>query len=883
MFPAGFFPRLRRGQNDTTKLMKKTLNFIIRNSVYGLVLLIPLFFLPWTVEQFEFNKQYLLFFLVSLAFLAWLAKMIVCRKEINFKTTPLDLWLLVFAIVLILSAVFSQDRISSWLGSYGRFSDSVIGLLCLLALYFILTNNLVFNGDADSFFDNWMRLLRRFALRNDKRNSPSTRSARSGNNNNAARSGNNNNAARSGNNITARSGNNNGKAGICLGTILGLMVLSFWIAMLAAYLSVFGVWQKISWLPEIMKARSFNPASISLEGLAIFLVFAVSFITGVILKKGLLDPSTPRRLAGRSGNNITARSGNKIGFIFNYAGLVLAMFFLVLIDFKAAWWILASAMFVFLAIALWTRLFRKRVNVLLLPIVIFIISALWLSGLPQKSTTVNEILAPIQSQLPQELILDYKTDFSVVWQTFRDNPILGSGPATYSVDFVRYKPASFNENRFWNVRFDRAPSHWTEIFATLGGLGVLSYLAIIIFFFLLMFILFNRKRLADLLKRDSLAEGRHPVRIIPIFMGWLALFIGQIFYFQNTALSFFFWVFTALTVAGWYWVQGKQMKEISFSFNKLPEVGLVLNVVLMLLFAAFAGLFYSGARFYWADVKFGQTADNLEQLVQNVEKAVVLNKNRENYRRALSQVYLNSVWLEARKPQGEQDINSIQLFASGALQQARLATDLSPNSIGAWENLGAIYRDSSGLVSGALPFSVDAFSRAMELEPANPINFRELCRLNLINGEEEKDWDKIMGYCQRAVDLKPNYLDAHIQLALAYEQKGEIQEAIKRAESVLEKLKGVSFQRGSDLASAASEIYFQLGRLYFNLKNAERAIGFFEQAVLVAPEYANARYALALSYQSKGRNSEALEQLKIVDQLVPGNETVGNMIGELEE
>src|SRR3989339_15670 len=97
-------------------MFKKILNFIIKFSLYALVFLTPLFWLPWGVEALEFNKQYLLFFLVGLAFLSWLAKMVFVRRKIAFRRTSLDIWVALFALIMILSADFSVNKISSWLG-----------------------------------------------------------------------------------------------------------------------------------------------------------------------------------------------------------------------------------------------------------------------------------------------------------------------------------------------------------------------------------------------------------------------------------------------------------------------------------------------------------------------------------------------------------------------------------------------------------------------------------------------------------------------------------------------------------------------------------------------------------------------------------------------
>ncbi len=101
----------------------------VKYSIYTLVFLLPLFFLPFSFEAFEFNKQYLLFFLTSLAFFVWLAKMILIDKEIRFRRSPLDIFVLAFLFMAILSAVFSVDRSSSLFGFYGRFSGGLIGLL----------------------------------------------------------------------------------------------------------------------------------------------------------------------------------------------------------------------------------------------------------------------------------------------------------------------------------------------------------------------------------------------------------------------------------------------------------------------------------------------------------------------------------------------------------------------------------------------------------------------------------------------------------------------------------------------------------------------------------------------------------------------------------
>jgi len=813
--------------------MRKICNFLIKLAVYGLVFLIPIFWLPWTNETLEFNKQYLLFFLVGLALLAWLAKMIIVQKRLTFYRTPLDLWILIFMLLMVLSAVFSVDQISSWLGFYGRFSDSVVGLLAMAVLYFIVVNNLRVKSVVSSTGST----------------SRGAASLSSGGDRLIPEEGKNVFENREIGSVKSR------REILSLDKILKLFLISVCLVVIVAYLSLFGFWSKIPSLPRLMSFSSFNPVSSSLQGLSIFLVAVISLLVGLLLQSARDRQKRKRVLA------------------FYYSLFTLATLLLIWINFQAAWLALGAVMLILLVTALWSRLFREKVNLLILPVVLILVSVAGLTGFVGQAKSLSG-LDSISESLPKEVILDYQTAAQVSWRGFREHPVLGSGPGTFLTDFAKFKPTQFNENRFWNIRFEKGPSQLMEMFNTTGLLGVLGYLAVISIFILIIFTFLRQTA------KGGVVPAEQAVTILSFFFFWSALLLGQFVYLGNTVLFFYFWLTTALVAALWQATQGR-CRRISFSFKKLPEVGLLANVLLLIIVFVLVGLFYLGGRFYVADLKFSQAVTEQEELVRNLEETVNLNGHRENYRRSLSQAYLISAWNEADKGETERNIQLLQSYASGAIQQARAATSISPNLVTSWQNLGAVYRDSRGLAGGTFPFALDAFKKTLELEPTNPFFYRELCRINLIS--EEKDWEETINYCQKAIDLKQDYLDAHIQLALVYEEKGDLEEARDRLKGALDKLRGVSFERGSELAGAATEIYFQLGRVQFNLGQLDQAISMFEQSVIVMPNYVNARYALALSYQSKGRLEDALTQLQLVDQLVPNNEDVRATIQQLED
>jgi len=114
----------------------KIIEFLIK----GLIFVLPLFFLPWTNEFFEFNKQRLLFLIVPLIAFLTLLKIFKGDKKFFFKSAHLDIPAVTFLVVVGLSSIFSIDKFSSFFGYYGRFSDAWIGWFGCILFYFVISN-----------------------------------------------------------------------------------------------------------------------------------------------------------------------------------------------------------------------------------------------------------------------------------------------------------------------------------------------------------------------------------------------------------------------------------------------------------------------------------------------------------------------------------------------------------------------------------------------------------------------------------------------------------------------------------------------------------------------------------------------------------------------
>ncbi len=114
---------------------------ISKISIYALVFLLPIFFLPWTSNILDFNKQAILIFLVSIAIFSRLVKALVLGKfEITFSWLYLPL--AIFTIVYFISSVFSWWPYGSFWGWPQSAGESFITLFYFGLFAVLMINTL---------------------------------------------------------------------------------------------------------------------------------------------------------------------------------------------------------------------------------------------------------------------------------------------------------------------------------------------------------------------------------------------------------------------------------------------------------------------------------------------------------------------------------------------------------------------------------------------------------------------------------------------------------------------------------------------------------------------------------------------------------------------
>lgn len=118
----------------------KIASIVINYCFYALFFLIPLLWLPFNSELFEFNKMIFVYILTTIVMASWLLKGL-SEGKLAIKRTPLDLPILFFLIANILATIFSIDPHTSLFGYYSRFHGGLLSTFSYILLYYVLVSN----------------------------------------------------------------------------------------------------------------------------------------------------------------------------------------------------------------------------------------------------------------------------------------------------------------------------------------------------------------------------------------------------------------------------------------------------------------------------------------------------------------------------------------------------------------------------------------------------------------------------------------------------------------------------------------------------------------------------------------------------------------------
>lgn len=416
----------------------------------------------------------------------------------------------------------------------------------------------------------------------------------------------------------------------------------------------------------------------------------------------------------------------------------------------------------------------------------------------------NKVLSQIswQKNTFQTRLLSWQ----FAWQGFLDNPVIGVGYGNYSPTFDKYFDSEFYSYIPNETRFDRVHNNLLEVLVTTGLLGIISYLALFVTFFIywLKLFIYYKKNYPNFL-RSSLS-----LVMIVIFSAFGGYFIQNLSLFDTLPV---FMAFMLLLAYFNYMYINKEtflprdkkdkVKHIHIEPARKQGKSLLIPALLVAIFVAYwfnirplqaFAINISG----YKQILSGQTLDGLETYKKGLEikhpfqrdvyyavtflavsdnQNILNSLNQEDRIKTLNTLLdFNSKLLEINPKANAYLLNRAYLYnkmanlydknnpeyvdnINLALYNTNKAIELSPGRVDHYWLKGQLLINLNKPEEG-----IDNFLYAIELNPDYSKSYCQTYQAHLIVGENEKAWP-FLDNCLDKNGIK--YLNSSPALALA--------------------------------------------------------------------------------------------------------------------
>ncbi len=477
--------------------------------------------------------------------------------------------------------------------------------------------------------------------------------------------------------------------------------------------------------------------------------------------------------------------------------LLCSLLLFLFINFFAVWCVVAIVAVVLMVLGMIKKdLFDVRW--LALPIFFLVVSLFFLIVAPQISWF---------PRLGDEVTLSQKTSLAIAGEVLQKTPLFGSGLGTFGYDYLQYRPVEISGSPIWNIVFDRGVSRIITLAATTGAVGTIAFLA------LLLIMMWCAARF--LWRQNSLSE-REGLLLVGLISAFVGVAVSYFLYRSDIVLDFvLFFLLAALSQMVF-----SRKKEIVLRQNGPVALGLIFVFTVLFIFGA--GLLILNGQRYYAEVRYFRglvewQRGNAQGGIAQLEAAVGNNQKSDIYLVQLAQMYVVKLQrdLADNVLSAENKKKEVQVLGTNAINAAKLATDINPQSANNWSARGFVYQSFIGLGEDMPSWAEKSYQQALVLDPNNPYLFTQLGTLYY----GQKNYDGALQQLKKAIELNKNYAPALYYSGLAHDAKGEKSLAI------------TDFTKLLQLTPDDKQVKTILN----NLKNGLSALNGIEQPAAVPP------------------------------------------------
>lgn len=533
-----------------------------------------------------------------------------------------------------------------------------------------------------------------------------------------------------------------------------------------------------------------------------------------------------------------------------YALGIISIGFLVIVGFNSVWYGIAF-------VVLLSGLYQKKHSKISYRTIGLFVIALILSVYGQ--TLAGKLSAKLGvNQL--DVRPSWELSLDMTNTALQQRPIFGVGPNRYLNTYLLNKPQSINETVFWSLDFTSGVSYITSFAVTLGVVGLLAILWLIILVSFNVYKLY-RHTATDTVQRFSIVSGAG-LTVYSIILG--------IFY--NPSISV---VVLGLTSFALFLVV---LKEEGMLAHKTLEGStqrktLIVKIIATILsIAVLIGFIYFvrrtlAANYFSRAVVVLNSKNDIDEAEKLVSKAVSM-VDRELYYQGASEISVLKInrLLSTLKEADQASIDTLKSYLEVGILNAQNAIKLDSLNYQNYITQARVYESVIPVrVTGAYENAMKSYASASSLNPLNPSIYLLAARLEVAM----KKLPEAKQFIGRSLQAKNNYSDAIFLLSQIQVSENSIKDAI------------TSLLVLAQLNPQDPTIFFQLGLLYYNQGDNVNTGLALSKAIDLSPEYSNARYFLGLALARLGKYKEAQAQFEEILKFNPDNTEVANILTSL--
>lgn len=380
------------------------------------------------------------------------------------------------------------------------------------------------------------------------------------------------------------------------------------------------------------------------------------------------------------------------------------------------------------------------------------------------------------SQKTFSSIVNLSTSWVVTVDTLKVSPVLGIGPANYLTSFNRFRPLSFNSNNTWNLRYSSASNFYLTSITETGLLGLASIL--ILLYIASKLVVKSYKDLK--IKKELNINIHHVISLTIMLILLFVLPIGNLVLLPLALLLSLSSPRESATLLQ----PIKSDKEV----NQNPFVTRIHVMAVGLISLSFIGFIFIKsinpikAEYSYRQAILAISKNDGKSAYELLNNTISLNPYADRYHTSYAQINLalaNAV--AGNENLSEEDRQTIAQLAQQAIREGKASVTLNPQRSGNWALLASIYRSLMPVAQGADEFAIQTYIQAINLDPLNTD-----VRINLGGLYYSlQRFDDAIDTFKLAVLTKPDYANAHYNLALSYKAAGQVDKAISEMTTVL--------------------------------------------------------------------------------------------------